>query len=390
MFLTLTLPLAFNTLKIKKTCPMDNSNNSWPDNPSPPSTSTGPDPVNSNLPHATGATVPSNDPFSPNPYLQNPVPNWNNPTPVDSLTTASQPPPASSSPITPASTPPDYSASSSFTPANLPASDLSPSTQPGAASPLPPPEQPPSFISTPSLEPTPAYPPPPDPTQPLTTSSEPTITNSFTQTSTPNWLPPNPAAPPPEIGSQPTWMPTLTPQPELTNNPPAQPSPAPEPPNQSANPAPAEPIPVDSSSAPTDLSHLISNNPQTDTGQTQAAEATTPFPNSSPTPEVPTLPMEEHKGIPKWLIGLGIGLLILVAGFSAYFILGIGQSNKNNTSIPAQTTKNTVKTPAPIASPAAQATPVPTGSSNFGELEGSSSPPPATSAADLLRQRQGR
>lgn len=140
--------------------------------------------------------------------------------------------------------------------------------------------------------------------------------------------------------------------------------------------------------APTDLSHLISNNPLPVTGQNPAPQSseTLVVPSVTPTPEVPTIPTQSNHGIPKWLIGVGIGLLIIVAGASAYFILGIGQPTKTS-SVPAEVTntKQTVKTPPPIATTAPAAA---TGSANFGELQGSNTAPQATSAADLLKQRQ--
>lgn len=171
--------------------------------------------------------------------------------------------------------------------------------------------------------------------------------------------------------SQPTWMP-ITPLPETS------PGLTESTPLQSATPSPAQSEP-----APTDLSHLITNNSRPD------PESLIVPPTS---PEVSTtLPAENHKDIPKWLIGLGVGLLLIVTGASAYFILGIGQPPKTS-SIPAeQTEKPTIKAPAPIATPvASQPSPAPADSSNpanFGQLEGGNSPE-ATSAADLLRQRR--
>jgi hypothetical protein len=139
----------------------------------------------------------------------------------------------------------------------------------------------------------------------------------------------------------------------------------------------------DTGSAPPDLSHLISNNTPA-SAETLVVPSQTP----NPTPDVPTVSAENHKGIPKWLIGVGVGLLVIVAGTSAYFILGIGQPSKTTTSVPAEVSKTTVKTPPPIATPVPQPTaPAATGSANFGELQGSGTQQ-ATSAADLLKQRQ--
>lgn len=141
-----------------------------------------------------------------------------------------------------------------------------------------------------------------------------------------------------------------------------------------------------SDSAPTDLSHLIT----TDTINADPKEAQAPETLVTPTsisPEVPNLSTEGVKGIPKWVIGLGVGLLIVVVGASAYFILGIGQPPQTS-SIPATqepTTTQQIKTP-PVAQPSPQS--AATGSASFGDLEGTRQ---ATSAGDLLRQgQQGR
>lgn len=156
---------------------------------------------------------------------------------------------------------------------------------------------------------------------------------------------------------------------------------------------------ADTASVPTDLSHLITNNnaPQAEE-VSQANTSETLVMPSAATPDIPTIPTESKKGVPKWLIGVGIGLLILVAGASAYFILGVGKPLQAPTSIPAQVNDSNqqVKPPAPIVTPPpaeASAQPDANGSANFGQLEGSGTPassPQATSAADLLRQRQGR
>lgn len=145
------------------------------------------------------------------------------------------------------------------------------------------------------------------------------------------------------------------------------------------------PVNNSETAAPTDLSHLITgNNHNEESTKTEPAE--TLVVPSTFTPDIPTV-TEEKKGIPKWLIGVGIGLLILVSGASAYFILGIGKAPQTPTSAPAQVTEAPqVRPPAPIPTPASEANPA-TGSANFGELEGSGTQQ-ATSAADLIRQRQ--
>lgn len=140
--------------------------------------------------------------------------------------------------------------------------------------------------------------------------------------------------------------------------------------------------------APTDLSHLIGNNHSSEQSTVQAPESLVVPSTPAPNPDIPTIP-ETHKGIPKWLLGLGGGLLILVIGASAYFILGIGQPSRETTSLPAATKTAEVKPPPPIATPAPQpsAQPVATSSANFGQLGGSGNTQ-ATSAADLLRPRR--
>ncbi len=220
------------------------------------------------------------------------------------------------------------------------------------------------------------------PSMPSNSPTEPTIPSTFTPptpsgdnlTSAPNLSPlDNPWSTPlqtpningSEQSAQPTWVPdssaSLADQaPSISPTPPTEP-------------------------APTDLSHLISNNPEGGLNVLNTAETlVVPSQTSGSAPEVPTVPTESHKNIPKWLIGVGVGLLVLVAGASGYFILGVGQ-NKQSTSVPAEISQ-TVKTPPPIAAPTAEPSAA-TGSANFGELQGSGAQQ-ATSAADLLKQRQ--
>lgn len=146
--------------------------------------------------------------------------------------------------------------------------------------------------------------------------------------------------------------------------------------------------PAPEASAPTDLSHLITNNNQPDENPNVQNAETLVVP-STPTPELPTNPVTSSGGIPKWLIGVGIGLLILVAGASAYFILGVGRPPEVTTSIPAEVEPpKEVKDPTPVATPPQQA-PAEEGSANFGELEGNSTTSGQTpSAIDAARQRQ--
>ncbi|MBI3109841.1 hypothetical protein HYZ06_02255, partial [Candidatus Daviesbacteria bacterium] len=141
-------------------------------------------------------------------------------------------------------------------------------------------------------------------------------------------------------------------------------------------------------SPPTDLSHLVGNSSQAEPIPTNSGQVETLVVPPAAVPEVPAEPTDNIKrGVPKWLIGVGLGLLLAVLGVSAYFILGIGQAPKGG-SVPAVPTQATqeVKPPAPLPTPVA-ATPAPASeTSSFGRLEGTGQS--ATSAADLLRQRQ--
>lgn len=303
---------------------MDNSNN--PNNPFNPQNT---NPVAGNTPPQPDSTPQATNPWQPQNIPSSP---WGN------LQTA---PPLQPPPIQPESSPlsnqqPDLSTTPQMYPQNpvFETPDLSQlNTQP---SPLPTPIQP-----EPAVEPLPTFTPP---SQDMQSNPSP-LDNPLGA----------PIQPPPIDGSN-------------QANPPAW-----APPSQTA----AE----DTQSAPTDLSHLISNNnPQE---QPQPAAETLIVPNAA-SPEVPNLPSEERKGIPKWLIGIAIGLLLLVSGASAYFILGIGKTPET-ASVPATTEKETtqIKPPPPVATPVPRPTPQETGSSSFGELGGTQQ---ATSAGDLLRK----
>jgi len=335
-----------------------------------------------------------------------------NPVPQDSTSPLSPPPQIPPQDQTPSWTPPAPSTPS--TPAAPPLSNLPDITSPANPSPSPWAETPVSTppTSTPPLNPwvnnTPATPiqPPiesgqsplqtPDIPQPVPVNPDLTWPNTFAQ-QTPTPQPPNPPVntspldnpwgapvqpPPLEVQAQPA----TSPQPTWTPSPVNQ-NPATDPVETSISPSSGiEPATIQPEPAPTDLSHLISGT-QSEISQPPVSDPETLVVPST-TPDVPTLPAEGgSKGIPKWLIGLGIGLLIVVAGASAYFILGIGQPSKTTTSIPAvEQPRQTVKAPAPIITPVPLPTQAPaSGSANFGDFQ---SGQPATSAADLIRQKQ--
>lgn len=264
--------------------------------------------------------------------------------------------------------PSDTSVDGTTTPA-----DLNPLQPPP---PPPPPTPSPPTTPQPQPDPTPIQWGPPDTLASQSLASSP---NPSTWPSTPQV----PTAPEPPSALEPI---APTPQPQDTTSPPTSPL---------DNPwgAPLQPPPIDgpiapqSESTPTDLSHLIGNDTiSTEPQPATATSETLVVPSTNSAPEVPTLPTEgNHRGIPKWVIGLGVGLLIIVAGASAYFILGIGQPPKTS-SVPAtEAPKQEIKPPPPVSKPSPES--AATGSASFGELEGSKQ---ATSAADLLRQRRGR
>lgn len=331
---------------------MDNSSNpNWPNNPTtpPPLGGTTPPPTPNPLPSDINPTAFNNSPF-PNPYpTSSSNPDFLSTPPISSppiqpeptIPTSPFPTPATFSPPTPTDT------NSIFNPPSPnPANDLNFSAS--AASSIPPISNP-SPLDNPWNSPVQA----------------PAIDGSTAPSSPPTWT---------EIGNPTT--------PYIEPSIPAQSS--------------AQPNPAPNELAPTDLSHLLGNNssenPQSSAGG-GSETLVMPSSNTNAAPEVPNIPLEGHKGIPKWLIGVGIGLLIVVASTSAYFILGIGQSSKNPESVPAQVSKTNVKTPPPIATPIPQPPSESTASdsANFGQLQeggATSTSQSATSAADILKQRQ--
>lgn len=351
-------------------------------------------------------------------------PNWpNSPTPPPSLGGTTPPTPTTdfNSPL-PTSTLPNQDPTQTIPhTTDLPSSPTtSESTLPNQSSSLPNPLPSPQPLLDPASSawtpptPNPTYPPYSPPTSnpidstPLSTNGHfgtPSLPSesigspipSFAQAPDQSALPNSTTSPTSSLDNPwnaPTPQPTWTPSPTLPNSPTS----AAEPTHMESALPPtggqAEPNHSLTESAPTDLSHLISNNASQDVGQNPAAGSETliiPQAANNVAAEIPTIPTENRKSIPKWLIGLGIGLLIIVAGASAYFILGVGQPTKNNdsTSVPAQVSKTTVKTPPPIATSGSESSnPAATGSANFGQLQNNSTTPSATSAADLLKQRQ--
>lgn len=151
--------------------------------------------------------------------------------------------------------------------------------------------------------------------------------------------------------------------------------------------------------APTDLSHLIGNTDTVASGaQPPQSAETMVIPQNSTGGDMSGIAPQNHKGgVPAWLIGLGVALLLLVAGASAFFILGVGKAPEN-TSVPATVTdtQNQIKPPAPVPTPTQvqpSAQPEATGSgttSSFGQLQGSTptQTPQASSAAEILKARQ--
>lgn len=283
-------------------------------------------------------------------------------------------------------------------PAFNPPSPFSPLSPPPPPNPLPE-YTPPPPLPTPPLVPEPPASPLGGPASPDASLGGPALPLG----GLPNWPPPPPlpAVGPAEAGPPPPASPDASlggPAPTPLENPldnpwgaPPQPPPISTPPTPPpwTPPAPPAPTPAETYSAespPTDLSHLVGNNSQAEPIPTNSGGAETLVVPPTP-PEGGAVPAENVKrGMPKWLIGVGVGLLVAVVGASAYFILGIGQTPKGGSlpAVPTQTTQQ-VKPPAPLPTPVA-ATPSPESeTAGFGQLE-SGGGRSATSAGDLLRQ----
>lgn len=340
---------------------MDNSNTNWPNNPNPsPVNGTPPQPV---APTNSMPTPPQFDTGAVNPLDVNSVPSSTWPTtPVSPL-----PPLPSSPPLVQ----PDLSSATAPAPTWTPSPLAQPTAQP---TPMPDQMSSPTWPNIPSAVPTPTMP-NTNPTGFDSANGSPALNTSPLDNP---WGAPSQA---PAIDGNPQTPQSTWPSIQST---PSSNSMGPE--------ATPQPTVSDSTSTPTDLSHLISNNSPMELGSTP--EGTPPttsaetlvVPPATATPEVPNMTSEGRKGVPKWLIGVGIGLLIMVAGASAYFILGVGQAPKATTSVPAEVTKPTVKTPPPIATAVPQTNPAATGSANFGELQGNASASAKpTRAGDLIK-----
>lgn len=329
----------------------------------------------------------SSDPNKPNaPSGGNPQPDLSStlgaPTPIQPESNSTPPSPVQSEPASPL---PDLS--QSIPPSPQPTWSP-PSPEPTLSNPEPNQLNPNDQVLTadPTLAPPPAV--PQEPIEQVPSSISP-LDNPF---NVPTQNPPIDAG----ITSQSTPTPptpTFVPQPPSNNpsfswsNASTQPQPIPEVPQ---NP-PATAAPLDQPEpAPTDLSHLVDTSTQQPVYTPPLSQPETLVaPANGGGADVPNLPTENHSGgIPKWVIGVGAGLLLAVVAASAYFILGIGRPSET-TSLPAVESQQ-INTPTVVQQqvPVVVSTPTATSSAGFGSLPGTGSSQ-ATSAADLLRQRQG-
>lgn len=231
---------------------------------------------------------------------------------------------------------------------------------------------------------------------------------AFDNTQTPDFqsqFQPQPAAttPPPSQPEVPSWQPPVAPvvnpeptlsQPTTTLNPQdiytsSQPTSAQSGPEISTPQVPPEP-------APTDLSHLIPDSPINEQpvyapSVTQPETLIVPPDGNQVTPNIPT--ENNHSKIPKWIIGVGVGLLLIVAGATAYFIWpGFGQQATTADVVTTESLPATVPSVQQTAPTTPAINPISGTGSGFGSVDNSASSsaitPVATSAADLLRRRQ--
>lgn len=160
---------------------------------------------------------------------------------------------------------------------------------------------------------------------------------------------------------------------------------------------PEAPVPVEA--APTDLSHLV--------GSPNSAEVTTsPAPTVQPETLV-VVPQSSQQdaqqvvtgsgahGFPKLILLAGVLVVLLVAGGSAYFILGVGKPEVATTSTPAIQPPLTNPPRTLMPSPSEPSSP----SANFGDITGgrtnvteglsptNGATTSGTSALEMLRQR---
>lgn len=223
---------------------------------------------------------------------------------------------------------------------------------------------------------------------PISPTSEPTLASEPTPTPLPEPESPSvldnplgvPAEVPPIDG---TPAGGFTPTGGFSWSPPTEPGspPSPEPfqLGQIGSVPEAPPQPIET--APTDLSQL--------TGGSEPQSIYTP-PVSQPetlivppTAEPTTLQADGGSGgIPKWLWIVGGVLLLVVIGASSYFILGIGKAPEQpNPPVQPQQTLITPPSPSPIVTQPPSAS----DSAGFNSAGGQTT---ATSAADLIKQRQ--
>ncbi len=156
--------------------------------------------------------------------------------------------------------------------------------------------------------------------------------------------------------------------------------------------------------APTDLSQLTGNNSQPNSdvySPSVSAPESLVVPSSAtaqPTPAAVSTTTATRHTLPLIAIIGAVIVILLVAGASAYFILGVGKTAQQpSTSLPivqqqAPLTKPPSQTPAPTLASQQAATGSAQGQGSFGNLNGDTNTPAATkgptSAADLLKAKQ--